>query len=103
MSRSKKSYEERLDELRVKEQSAIDQAKKYQERAKKLERQKKAEEEKKRVHRLIEVGASVESVLGCEIEKEDLPKLIAFLKKQEANGRYFSNAMGKSDEQNKKQ
>lgn len=30
--------------------------------------------------------------------KEDLPKLIAFLKRQEANGKYFSRAMGKHDD-----
>ena len=97
MSRSKKSYEERMAELRAKEQSALENAKKYQERMKKLERQKKSEDARLRTHRLIEVGASVESVLGFPIEKDDLPKLISFLKKQEANGRYFSKAMGKVD------
>ena len=35
----------------------------------------------------------MESVLGCPIEEEDIPKLISFLKKQEANGKYFSKAM----------
>lgn len=35
----------------------------------------------------------MESVLGCPIEEEDIPKLIGFLKRQEANGRYFSKAM----------
>ena len=29
------------------------------------------------------------------IEEEDIPKLIGFLKRQEANGRYFSKAMQK--------
>ena len=98
MSKSKRSYEERLSELQEKEKAALEMARKYQERKKKLERQKKDEDAKKRTHRLIEVGASVESVLGCPIEKEDLPKLIAFLKKQETNGKYFSKAMGKTDE-----
>ena len=36
-----------------------------------------------------------ESVLGYPIEEEDIPKLIGFLKRQEANGRYFSKAMQK--------
>ena len=42
----------------------------------------------------IEVGAAVESVLGKAIEKDDIPKLIGFLNKQEQNGKYFSTAMG---------
>ena len=41
------------------------------------------------------IGGAVESVLGCPIEEEDIPKLIGFLKRQEANGRYFSKAMQK--------
>ena len=50
--------------------------------------------QRKRNHRLIEVGAAVESVLGKPIEKDDIPKLIGFLNKQEQNGKYFSTAMG---------
>ena len=41
------------------------------------------------------IGGAVESVLGYPIEEEDIPKLIGFLKRQEANGRYFSKAMQK--------
>ena len=41
----------------------------------------KAEESKKRTHRLCQIGGAVESVLGCPIEEEDLPKLIGFLQK----------------------
>lgn len=63
-----------------------------------LNAEKKDEEARARTHRLIEVGAAVESVLGCPVTKEDLPKLIAFLKRQEANGKYFSRAMGKHDD-----
>ena len=37
----------------------------------------------------------MESVLGYPIEEEDIPKLIGFLKRQEANGKYFSKAMQK--------
>ena len=37
----------------------------------------------------------MESVLGSPIEEEDIPKLIGFLKKQEANGKFFSKAMQK--------
>ena len=31
----------------------------------------------------------MESVLGAPIEEEDIPKLIVFLKRQEANGKFF--------------
>ncbi len=52
-------------------------------------KRKKAEESKKRTHRLCQIGGAVESVLGCPIEEEDLPKLIGFLKRQETNGKVF--------------
>ena len=61
-----------------------------------LAKRQQAEERKKRTHRLIEVGAAVESVLDAPIEEDDLPRLIAFLKKQEANGKFFTKAMQKS-------
>lgn len=57
-----------------------------------LQREKQAER-KARTKRLIEIGGAVESVLGQPIEKEDLPKLINFLKQQEERGHYFSKAM----------
>ena len=60
-----------------------------------LQKRQKAEESRKRTHRLCVIGGAVESVLGCPIEEEDIPKLIGFLKRQEANGRYFSKAMQK--------
>lgn len=58
-------------------------------------KRQKAEESKKRTHRLCVIGGAVESVLGYPIEEEDIPKLIGFLKQQEANERYFSKAMQK--------
>ena len=71
----------------------LEKLKQYQEQRKQLERRKKEEERKIRTHRLIQIGGAVESVLGRAVTEEDVPKLIAFLKKQEANGRYFSKAM----------
>ena len=95
MSRSTKSYEERLLEMEKREQKSLEQAKRYAAQKRELQKRQKAEENKKRTHRLCVVGGAVESVLGCPIEKEDIPKLIGFLKRQEANGRYFSKAMQK--------
>jgi len=51
------------------------------------------DERKKRTKRLIEIGACVESVFSDKIEKEDLPALIDFLKKQDERGGYFSGAI----------
>lgn len=71
--------------------------KQKQERLKQEERKLKSQmvqtERKARTKRLIEIGGAVESVLGKPIPKEDLPKLIGFLKQQEERGRYFSKAM----------
>ena len=93
MAKSTKSYEERMLEMEKKEQESLEKAKRYAAQKKELLKRKKAEESKKRTHRLCQVGGAVESVLGSPIEEEDIPKLIGFLKKQEANGKFFSKAM----------
>lgn len=83
---ARRTIDEQIKALEEKEQ--ILKARKQQLLAKNRE-----QERKKRTHRLIEVGGAVESVLGRPIEKEDLPKLIAFLQEQERRGQYFSKAM----------
>ena len=95
MARSTKSYEERLLQLEKREQESLEKAKQYAAQKRELEKRKKAEESKKRTHRLCQIGGAVESVLGCAIEEEDIPKLVGFLKRQEANGKLFSKAMQK--------
>ena len=95
MARSTKSYEERMLQLEKREQESLEKAKQYAAQKRELEKRKKAEESKKRTHRLCQIGGAVESVLGCPIEEEDLPKLIGFLKRQETNGKFFSKAMQK--------
>ncbi|EEC58851.1 hypothetical protein BACPEC_00099 [[Bacteroides] pectinophilus ATCC 43243] len=89
MAKSTKTYEERIRALEKKEQESIEATKKLIAQRKELEKRKKAEESKKRTHRLCQIGGAVESVLGCPIEEEDLPKLIGFLKRQETNGKFF--------------
>lgn len=71
----------------------LEKLKQYQAQRKQLEKRKKEEERKIRTHRLIQIGGAVESVLGRPVTEEDVPKLIAFLKKQESNRKYFSRAM----------
>ena len=95
MAKSTKSYEERMLEMEKKEQESLEKAKRYAAQKKELLKRKKTEESKKRTHRLCQIGGAVESVLGAPIEDEDIPKLIVFLKRQEANGRFFSKAMQK--------
>ena len=95
MAKSTKTYEERIRALEKKEQESIEATKKLIAQRNELEKRKKAEESKKRTHRLCQIGGAVESVLGCPIEEEDLPKLIGFLKRQETNGKFFSKAMQK--------
>ena len=96
MAKSTRTLEERIQEKNLRAQKLIEQAKKAEAQAKQLAKRQQAEERKKRTHRLIEVGAAVESVLETPIEEDDLPRLIAFLKKQEANGKFFTKAMQKS-------
>lgn len=79
---TRKTDEEKLLELQRKMEQL-----KAQEKAIKA-RQAQAER-KARTKRLIEIGAIVESVLGKPIEKEDLPKLKAFLEEQEKRGHFF--------------
>lgn len=80
------SIDERIAKLQEKQKQL-----KAQEKA--LKAKQSAEERKKRTKRLIEIGATVENVLGRPIEQSDLPKLKEFLEQQENRGNYFSKAM----------
>ncbi len=74
----------------------FEKLKQFQAQRKQLERRKGEE-----VARCpVDIGSAqigtewrVESVLGRAVMEEDVLKLIAFLKKQETNGRYFSKAI----------
>ena len=82
----RRTYDERIEEL-VKRQEQL----KAQERQ--LKKQQSAEERKRRTKRLIEMGAIIESVLGRPTTDDDKDRLQAFLRKQEANGKFFTKAM----------
>ena len=60
---------------------------------KQLKARKSVEDRKADAHRKIEVGATVESVLGRPIRHEELNKLFCYLRDQEKRGQYFSRAM----------
>ena len=85
MARSTKSYEERLLQLEKREQESLEKAKQYAAQKRELKKRQKDVETKKRTHRLCQIGGAVESVIGSAIEEEDIPKLVGFLKRQEAN------------------
>lgn len=95
MGKSTKTYEERIQEKDSKIERLMQELKQQEAQKKQLVKRQKEEERKIRTHRLIEIGAAVESVLGRGIEIEEIPKLIAFLNKQESNGKFFSKAMQK--------
>ena len=82
----RRTYDERIEEL-LKKQEQL----KAQERE--LKKRQSAEERKRRTKRLIEIGAIVESVLGRPTTDDDKERLQAFLRKQEANGKFFTKAM----------
>lgn len=82
-----KTAEERLQELQKKQAQLKQQEKELKQRISK-------ENRKADTHRKIEIGGTVESVCRIHIEKEDLPKLLSFLKNQEQRGHYFAKAMG---------
>ena len=95
MPRSKKSIEERINDKDAEMQKYLEKAKQIEEQKRILEKQKKEADRKARTKRLIEIGASVESVLGRDFRDGDNIRLMNFLKSQERNGKYFSKAMEK--------
>jgi len=101
MAKQRRTLDERIQSCTTKEEEMLEKLKQYQAQRKQLEKQKKAEERKIRTHQLIQIGGAVESVLGRPVMEEDVPKLIAFLKKQESNGKYFSRAMQTENVPNK--
>ena len=80
-----KSYDERIADIQKRQEQL-----KAQEKA--LKKRQSEEMRKKRTRRLIELGGIVESV-GRETVDEDKMRFLNFLKKQEANGNYFTKAM----------
>lgn len=94
MSTPKHSLDERVAEKQKQLEEMLKKVKQQEAQLKLLEAKKKEQERKDRAHRLIEIGGAVESVLGCSISKDDIPKLIFFLQDLEGQGHRFSRAMG---------
>ena len=75
MGKSTKTYEERIQEKDLRIEKLAQELKRYEAQKKQLEKRRKEEERKIRTHRLIEIGAAVESVLGRCIELEEIPNV----------------------------
>lgn len=95
MAAEKKTVEQRIAELKEKQKQL-----KAQER--KLKAQQSQAERKERTHHLIEMGGGLYSALadnaveGGSYQDGDLEKLVAFLKKQDERGNFFTLAMGRT-------
>ena len=83
---AKKDYDNEILTLEKKIQQAREKIKRT--KAQRSEAQRKA-----RTHRLIEIGAIVESVLGRELDDDDKIRLEKFLIYQDRRGNYFTRAM----------
>lgn len=94
--RSSRSIQERVDDKQAQLDKLMKKAKQYEAQIKQLEARQKDEERRKRTHRLIQVGATVEAVLGYPIEEDDLPLLTAFLKATEKRHHSFTSSMHKT-------
>ena len=89
MSKSKKSYEERLADLEKKQDD-------LKEKKKKLLTKYKEDKRKKDTHNKILLGATVLSILGRPYADGDENRLRTFLENQERRGKFFSNAMNRN-------
>lgn len=78
MSESKNNLQERIE----KQEEKIQQE---QEKLKQLKARYQEEERKKRTRRLIEIGATMESILEYEISEERLNRFADFLKTNKEN------------------
>lgn len=90
---SKRSLEERIREKDERMQKALEKAKQYEAQKRQLEQRQKEADRKARAHRLIEIGAAAESVLGREFVAGDIERFINFLKVQEKNGSFYTKAL----------
>ncbi|MBE5899245.1 MAG: relaxasome subunit MobC [Lachnospiraceae bacterium] len=84
----KKTTEERLQE-KMEEMNVLS------EQIKVLKARQKEEDRKKKLDLQIKIGKSVESVLGRDLEFDDVKKLEKYLKDQDSRGGYFTKAMNK--------
>ena len=93
MPRSKRSYEERIDEKDEEIRKATERLKQIQNQKRNLEKQQREKERKERTRRLIIIGGIAEKALGREFVPGDEERFEKFLYGQESRGGYYSKAM----------
>mgnify|MGYP003609690595 CR=1 FL=1 len=91
MSKPTRTYEERINDLKTRQQGEIDKAKQTYSQIKQLEKRQMVEERKKRTNRLCQIGGTVEAVLGRAMTTEEIAKFMEFLKGQEERGHYLTS------------
>ena len=87
------TLEEKIEKTKEQIAQADERRRQYAARLKKMEQKYKKQERDKRTHRLIQLGAIVEKVLGRSTSEEELKKLEWFLEDQEKRDHYFTRAM----------
>ncbi|MCR5767945.1 MAG: DUF3847 domain-containing protein [Lachnospiraceae bacterium] len=97
MSTARRTLDERLAEKQRLLEAEREKLKAYEAQMRALTAKKRDEDRRARTHRLIQIGAAVESVLHQPITEDMIPLLLDFLERQERNGRYFSRAIGVTD------
>ena len=93
MPRSKKSYEERIDEKDEEIRKALEKLNQIKEQKKDLEKLQREKARKERTRRLIIIGGIAEKALGREFVDGDDTRFERFLYGQESRGNYYSKAM----------
>ncbi len=81
--KSTRPLDERVAEKQARLEEMLKKAKQYENQLKQLEARQKEEERKRRAHRLIEIGATVESITEAPVEGESLIRLASYLRRLE--------------------
>lgn len=86
---TRKSDEERLEEIQRKMTM-------LKEQEKKLKARQSQKERNERTRRFCILGGEIEKILGRKINDDDVRKIIAFLESQEKRGKFFSSAVDRT-------
>lgn len=91
MSKPTRTYEERIKDLKARQQAELDKAKQTNAQIRQIQKRQAAEERRKRTNRLCQIGGTVEAILGRPMTTEEIPIFMEFLKGQEERGHYLTS------------
>lgn len=89
----KRTLEQRISELREKQELNKAEGKKLKEEERRLKARLSAENRKKHNSHMIQIGDLVYTILGRDYQEGDIERLSAFLNSLERGGKIFSEAM----------